>query len=90
MGGWAPYSSTAGMLISSMKIATRFPGGALNAILDFSSFSSIDCWTLPEEVCAEKLTVIPTSGSLPSLPSSFTLPRIYMVFMIVTDFPTPV
>jgi hypothetical protein len=42
MGGYAPYSSTAGMLISSMNIATRLPGGALNAIRDFSSFSSID------------------------------------------------
>ena len=59
IGGWAPYSSTEGMLMSSTNIAIFLPGGAPNNVLFFfSSFSSILYWVLAEVVWADILMLI--------------------------------
>jgi hypothetical protein len=51
IGGCAPYSSTAGMLMSSTKMAIFLPGGAPYSVLFFfSSFSSILYCVLAEVV----------------------------------------
>lgn len=69
--------------MSSTKIAIFLPGYAPNNVLFFfSSLSSIDCWVLIDDVCAEKLIKIGTM--------SFSSWNLAKLFEITTDLPTPV
>mmetsp|Transcript_37027 Transcript_37027/g.77344 ORF Transcript_37027/g.77344 Transcript_37027/m.77344 type:complete len:218 (+) Transcript_37027:6008-6661(+) len=83
IGGWAPYSSRAGIFTSSTKQINFFPtGGPTTPFLLLSSFISIISCVLLLEVCAEKLMVngARLSGSTNLLSES----------AIMTDLPVPV
>jgi hypothetical protein len=84
IGGWAPYVSTAGILISSTNTAIVFPAGGPNEVLDFfSSLSWIVYWVLIDVVYADMLILIGAS-----VPASFIFWR-YVAITAVLPTPDP-
>jgi hypothetical protein len=81
IGGYAPYSSTEGMLISSIQMIIFLPGsGPISPLESLVSFPSIEFCVISEDVCAEKMS---------------TKLSIFFSFMSsslldsITDFPVP-
>lgn len=82
IGGWAPYSSTDGMLISSINTAVFLFGFApSNVFLIFSNLPSIVSYVTYEDVYAEKIKL---------KWSTLLVSCIYVrIVERITDFPVP-
>ncbi len=82
IGGWAPYSSTAGILISSIKTTVFLLGLEDNSFFDtFSNFPSIDNYVTKDDVYAENIKL---KWSIFNLSLQLT-----NIVAEITDFPVP-
>ena len=81
MGGWAPYSSLAGILRSSTNTTHFLPRGGPNTPFRLlSSLLSIISWVWFADVWAEKLSIILVNSSLsPDISGWFFTPTLLPV-----------